>query len=234
MSIIKVFDNIKISTKAVMSQSSLGFTLAEVLITLGIIGIVAAMTIPTLLHEYKIKRTISILKEDQSIITQMLKLSEVENGEPEGWDGVGEYSEENSIKVSKKINPYLKIATDCGTYDPKGMCVRNATYRHLNGAIYSNYALNRGMYKVKLLNGSTIMYYTYPSLIIFVVDVNGNKLPNTIGIDVFYFKYNVGSGLVANGQPNFYDYKTHCTKDSDGWGCTYYVLNFGNMDYLKK
>lgn len=69
-----------------------GFTLAEILITLGIIGIVAAMTIPTLMHEYKIKRTITILREDQSIITQMLKLSESENGEPEGWDGVDEMS----------------------------------------------------------------------------------------------------------------------------------------------
>lgn len=233
MSIIKLFNKKKSFIKFAMKNYSLGFTLAEVLITLGIIGIVSAMTIPTLLHEYQIKRTISILKEDQSIITQMLKLSEVDNGEPEGWDGVGEYSENNAIKLSKKINPYLKIATDCGTYDPKGMCVRNDTYKYLNGAIFGNYALIRRMYKVKLLNGSTIMYYTYPSLIIFVVDVNGNKLPNTIGIDVFYFKYNLGSGLVASGQPNFYDYKTHCTKDSDGWGCTYYVLNFGNMDYLK-
>ena len=32
-----------------------GFTLAEVLITLGIIGVVAAMTIPTLIHNYKAK-----------------------------------------------------------------------------------------------------------------------------------------------------------------------------------
>ena len=32
-----------------------GFTLAEVLITLGIIGVVVAMTIPTLISKYKHK-----------------------------------------------------------------------------------------------------------------------------------------------------------------------------------
>jgi prepilin-type cleavage/methylation N-terminal domain protein len=35
-----------------------GFTLAEVLITLGIIGIVAAMTIPTILAKYQEKQTV--------------------------------------------------------------------------------------------------------------------------------------------------------------------------------
>ena len=34
------------------------FTLAEVLITLGIIGVVAAMTIPTLITSYKEKQTV--------------------------------------------------------------------------------------------------------------------------------------------------------------------------------
>ena len=211
-----------------------GFTLAEVLITLGIIGIVAAMTIPTLLHEYKIKRTITILREDQSIITQMLKLSESENGEPEGWDGVGDYNEENSIKLSKKINPYLKIAIDCGTYDPNGLCIANSKYEFLNGTTYSNFAIDRIFYKIKLLNGSSIVYYPYPSIIIFVFDVNGDKLPNVIGRDVFYFKYTAATGLVAFGHPSLYNYKEHCKMDSTGWGCTYWLLNFGNMDYLKE
>ena len=37
-----------------------GFTLAEVLITLGVIGIVAAMTIPTLVNNYQEKVTVSL------------------------------------------------------------------------------------------------------------------------------------------------------------------------------
>ena len=45
------------------TKERFAFTLAEVLITLGIIGIVAAMTIPNLIFNYKVKRTVSILKE---------------------------------------------------------------------------------------------------------------------------------------------------------------------------
>ena len=35
------------------------FTLAEILITLGIIGVVAAMTIPTLITNYQKKQTVT-------------------------------------------------------------------------------------------------------------------------------------------------------------------------------
>ncbi|MFQ8625693.1 MAG: type II secretion system protein [Candidatus Gastranaerophilaceae bacterium] len=39
-----------------------GFTLAEVLITLGIIGVVAALTMPSVINNYKEKETIAKLK----------------------------------------------------------------------------------------------------------------------------------------------------------------------------
>ena len=46
------------------------FTLAEVLITLGIIGVVAAMTLPTVVNKYKEKETVTKLKKFYSIISQ--------------------------------------------------------------------------------------------------------------------------------------------------------------------
>ena len=56
--------------KTFQLQEKTGFTLAEVLITLGIIGVVAAMTIPTLLanmtgnrHRSQFKKTISTLSQ---------------------------------------------------------------------------------------------------------------------------------------------------------------------------
>ena len=60
------------------TKTKLAFTLVEVLITLGIIGIVAAMTIPTLMQKYYERQTVAKLLETSSIIAQAIKLSEEE------------------------------------------------------------------------------------------------------------------------------------------------------------
>lgn len=46
------------------------FTLAEVLITLGIIGIVAAMTIPTLITNHQKRQTVVKLQRAISVMNQ--------------------------------------------------------------------------------------------------------------------------------------------------------------------
>ena len=96
------------------------FTLAEVLVTLAIIGIVAAMTIPTLISTYK-KHTIETkLKKFYSTMNQAIKLSEVENGDFNTWDaivgdrivdketGIVSYQSNIAVWLEKYILPYLK------------------------------------------------------------------------------------------------------------------------------
>lgn len=58
-----------------------GFTLAEVLITLGIIGIVAALTLPSLITKYKRQSAETKLKKFYSVINQALQMSITEYGE---------------------------------------------------------------------------------------------------------------------------------------------------------
>ena len=57
-----------------------GFTLAEVLITLGIIGVVAAMTLPTLINNYRVKVLETNFKKADSIITQAMQSTMFEYG----------------------------------------------------------------------------------------------------------------------------------------------------------
>ena len=54
------------------------FTLAEVLITLGIIGVVAALTMPALIANYKKQQTIVQLKKAYTTLAQGFKLAQVD------------------------------------------------------------------------------------------------------------------------------------------------------------
>uniref|UniRef100_UPI0040289A2A prepilin-type N-terminal cleavage/methylation domain-containing protein n=1 Tax=Candidatus Scatousia sp. TaxID=3085663 RepID=UPI0040289A2A len=62
------------------------FTLAEVLITLGIIGIVASMTLPTLVGKYKKVQTISQLKKTYTVLNQAFRHSEADNESSLYWN----------------------------------------------------------------------------------------------------------------------------------------------------
>ena len=68
------------------------FTLAEVLITLGIIGVVAALTIPSLISNYQKNQTVTQLQKFYTNMNQAIKLSEIENGPAAEW----EYGQVNS------------------------------------------------------------------------------------------------------------------------------------------
>lgn len=89
------------------------FTLAEVLITLGIIGVVAAMTIPTLVTNADKKVTATKLKAFYSKINQAVKMSTAYNGEPDGWEypkNSNNYSQ-NKQFVDTYFVPYMKLSS---------------------------------------------------------------------------------------------------------------------------
>ncbi len=89
------------------------FTLAEILITLGIIGIIAALTIPNLIYEYRKKSLETGLVRFYSTINQAFKLSAAENGDERQWTDFGE----DSCSFYKKyLAPYLKAEYECGYY----------------------------------------------------------------------------------------------------------------------
>ena len=62
-----------------------GFTMAEVLITLGIIGIVAAMTLPGLFCKYEKVKVASQIKKLYSVMSQAIRMAETEHGEFKYW-----------------------------------------------------------------------------------------------------------------------------------------------------
>ncbi len=96
-----------------------GFTLAEVLITLAIIGVVAAMTIPTLVSNISRKQHLTAFKKKYAEIIEAVKLSTIENQEPSKWN----YDLEDGEFFATYLAPYLKVTRcdDCWlSYELKG------------------------------------------------------------------------------------------------------------------
>ena len=125
-----------------------GFTLAEVLITLGIIGVVAAMTIPTLMSVFAKQRTETQLKAFYSRINQTIKMSIADNGDPDGWIDKKGYSYDEQVEFLKQyIFPYMKnLGYEECTRKQIGVCV---------------YLMDGGAMCFSVdMNGSDIEYYT--------------------------------------------------------------------------
>ena len=92
------------------------FTLAEVLITLGIIGIVAAMTLPTLITKFNEKRTLAILREDYSILANMMQMAR-DTGNlttPKSSNNITQMKD----WFQKTLQPHIKTVNVC--YDEYG------------------------------------------------------------------------------------------------------------------
>lgn len=98
-----------------------GFTLAEVLITLGIIAVVAALTMPALMADYRNRVVETRLQKFYSLMNQAILQSINDNGEMEGWDyfiaqdsydddgNAINQSDKTYILFQKYLAPYLKI-----------------------------------------------------------------------------------------------------------------------------
>ena len=98
------------------------FTLAEVLITLGVIGVVAAMTMPTLIQNYKKHVVETKLSKFYTVINEAVKMSETVNGDKRYWDELGRGFEEDNegnpdyskpltlAWFEKYLKPYLKYS----------------------------------------------------------------------------------------------------------------------------
>lgn len=227
-----------------INSSKNGFTLAETLITLGIIGVVAAMTIPTLMSAYREKAVVNQLKRVHSILNQAFKLAVAENDEIEGWDiGPQEDNPQSSQKLYLILKPHIKLSEDCGT---KG-CFSKNTYKALNGkTAFAWQPTTHSMYaKARLLDGTSLAFWSRGKCndkgncgVIFV-DINGDTLPNQAGLD--YFRFNITTkGIIPS---------THATTDNkygreiceynnnsnlNGANCTKWVLEKGNLDYLRR
>ena len=120
-----------------------GFTLAEVLITLGIIGVVAALTLPSLISNHQEKVKITKLKKAYSVLSNAYIMTQSKYGDVDNWTDVDlntftdtrPLSQQLSSDIGNKFLEVIKYDKLCDTLDNNSKCwKRTNPLSFLNGA----------------------------------------------------------------------------------------------------
>lgn len=223
------------------------FTLAEVLITLGIIGVVAAMTLPSLINKINMRHYIAQLKSDYSILSQAQSAIIAEYGSFQA--GIQDCDNVTGTGAKHKcfldaFAKHLKSIRTCDVPyklgDSKNSCFTEfSKIKLLNGNSATYNYLNDDAATMILANGSVVLffldsascsyhledYFTTSRCGWITIDVNGLQKPNTFGKDI-YVLYVFDKGV----KPLMYEYlyETNkdgdCTPESSGYSCSGHYL----------
>ncbi len=241
----------------IKNNKNFAFTLAEVLITLAIIGIVAAITIPSLVQKYQEKARVTALKKFYATITQAVQMAIIEHGTPDMW-GI---SREHPEVMLTTIFPYIKHAKYCNDGNSKchtadKLYMRNGDLANVGNGSSSgvfNGGEGSGRAGMQLADGMIVGIFANMtaqgacSISLgtgnltnicgeYIVDINGSSKPNTYGKDLFIFNLTKSGTVVPVGARNYtstgYNFENSCLSDTGyGWGCAAWVIENENMDY---
>lgn len=229
-----------------MGNDKKAFTLAEVLITLAVIGIVAAMTIPSIVASNQKLELETRFAKSYRTIMYMVNMAVAENGSFENWEWLDSYSaQEMDDFVKKYFLPYLNVVKFCSASAPEGCFAEKL--KNPNGAYEPNPS-TRNLPKVLLADGTSVQFLIMSlkaknRTIAIEVDVNGFRKPNIVGRDVFAFNiYPFTNEILPHGVYDKsvpYDettksYKRHTQQEIDddcvkgtGWHCSTKVVQDG-------
>ena len=216
------------------------FTLAEVLITLGIIGIVAAMTLPSVVSKYQEKAWLTAFKKTYSVLTQAYLRASQDYGTANTW--CAEKNTDCAKTYFDILSPYLNIGQVWGFERPN--IFYKVSYRDLDGrGMGPVNAFTTSHYKFALSDGTIIGISHNGELNspLLQVDTNGFRGPNQLGKDFFYFSLirRDDSPVVGGYSLWWLNYGVYCrTEKVSGWwrggGCSLWVIATCNMDYLHR
>lgn len=242
-------------------MNKLGFTLIEVLITLVIIGVVAAITLPSVINKYTEMAMLAKLKKNYSILQTAFQQAILEHGNVNTWSDGASYNE-HTIAINNVIKNYLKTVKYCEKGDISCYKCGNKTCANYGDKekSYGVFPFYGNNMPTMILSDGTIVaikassgdgylsywcqkspkdkgfnYYFHECGFI-NIDLNGTKGPNTVGYDFFSFVI-YQDRIVPLGRKEHHSIQNFnkCLKTTTGvYGyCTAWALDIGNMDYKR-
>ena len=205
------------------------FTLAEVLITLGIIGVVAALTIPTLISNHQKKVYVTQLKKSVNTLTNGFKLmladagvDSLENTNLITTGGTPPYTY-NTLN-GEELKKYFNIVEQEDDYSLYSWVYKSISgsdvYGHQLGGSFTSCTLITTTDGAQIcMAGASGTYSGKTLAVAAVIDVNSyHRLPNTPGKDVFYANFD-SNGMLVVTTPSAHASSVNSSCISNGSSC---------------
>ena len=229
------YSQVKHKTVHSSPASRTAFTLAETLIVIGIIGVVAALTLPNLNSSTGDKEKVAKVKKIHSNLEDAFGRAIVVYGPMSEWPQNVDnfYNADGCKKIAQRIMDFLKVSKDCGT--TLSPCFASSV-KTLSGGTDS---FGNMTYSFILADGtSVVIEYCGGGGFQIVFDIDGpNKGPNTYGKDIFNYEFYGDRDGELWFRPGGYTSMTDSAVKNDcfttGFNCTQWILQNDNMDYLK-
>ena len=201
-------------------KKALAFTLAETLIVMGIIGVVAALTIPNLNSSTAEKEKVAKVKKIYSNLQDAFGRAEVVYGPYDEWFQTDTTATAQATRLGERLTEFMKVSKNCSTN--KTDCFKN--FEWVDGT---------GVYKFISADGTSFGLEPIENRLRVYTDIDGpQKGTGTIGKDIFIYALSIESGQLQLF-PDDFSYLTSCS-GGGGWGtCAAWVIENGNLDYLK-
>ncbi|CDE88686.1 TPA: prepilin-type N-terminal cleavage/methylation domain-containing protein [Candidatus Gastranaerophilales bacterium HUM_20] len=159
------------------------FTMAEVLVTLGIIGIVSAMTVPTFLQNHQRKSYVTQIHKIYNEM-QQAALQYMTNRNAVNLIEAGLITDINAVDTFMKT--YFRVIKECGENPVDNGCVAQG-YKKLTGKTITPFNVSVDYRSYVIASGAVIALFNEGDHLQVHVDINGQKGPNIAGRDLFAF-----------------------------------------------
>ena len=212
------------------------FTLAETLVVMGIIGVVAALTIPNLSSSTANKENVARVQKAYSTINEAFERVQAEYGNIQRWPlrDFGWNGNNDTDFFANRMSEYLKVSKNCARNANQGCMASSVKLLNGTSTTSSGYFAvtdaDTSAYKMILADGTGLAIMVASGGIYMNVDIDGpRKGSGTRGKDWFGFVYDSGSTkkLIPANTSNL------TSSFATGTGLTAWVIETGNMDYLK-